>query len=100
MGKVKRVNAMWGHHPSLKMETEDVATIMIQHENGLISQIHLNYIDRDFTWQTRVVGSEGKVVWDYVNGLITLKDKKNKVTKWKVPTGFERDSLYEAQYKW
>lgn len=99
MGKVKRVNAMWGHHSSLDIETEDVANIIMQHENGRTSQMHLNYIDRDFTWQTRIVGSKGTVIWDYVNGLTILRDNKNKVTKWKDPTGFERDSLYKEQLK-
>ena len=49
----------------LKIETEDNADIVIRHSSGAVSNIHIDYLRREYLCTCEVVGTEGIVMWDF-----------------------------------
>jgi len=98
MGKVHEVVSVIDKISSLKIDTEDIANIILMHENGCQSNISLNYIDRNFKWISKIIGSEGTLVWDYVNGTLELQNGSGTIINWSNPEGFERDDLFRDQF--
>lgn len=99
LGQVKSVCCMADHISNLEIETEDFANIILNHENNAMSSIHLNYLERNYTWWTRITGETGSILWDYGNGWVKLYDMKGSVEKWTIPEEYTRDDLFRSQMK-
>ena len=98
MGKVRKVVSVTDKISDLRINTEDIANIILTHEAGGISNISLNYIDRNYKWVSKIIGSEGTLVWDYVKGTLQLQNGGGVIKKWSDPKGFERDDLFRKQF--
>ena len=94
-----RVACMLDHCSALKIDTEDMANLLIHHEGNRYSTLHLNYLERHYTWQTRVTGDQGSVLWDYPTGIVRLELPNGGGEEWKVPSHKERDPLFTDQLK-
>src|SRR5262249_30026105 len=64
LGEVESVYCCAGHLSSLEMETEDVASLICQHTNGAVSEIHLDYVQRTYERGCQIVGEQGSIFWD------------------------------------
>lgn len=55
------------HHPAttLGLETDGLAEMLLDHDSGILSSVHLNFIQRDYRRTCEVVGSEGTIHWDF-----------------------------------
>jgi len=64
-GPVSRI-ACFAENPShLEIETEAVASIAMQFDNGAIGSVNLDYIQRSPSRTCRIIGDEGTIMWDY-----------------------------------
>lgn len=97
LGKASSLNCICGHVSDLRIETEDIADITLKHADGTQSNIHLNYLEREYTWTTRITGTKGHAVWDYGRGMLTIHSKDNGALLLQDPPGFARDDLFRAQ---
>lgn len=100
MGTPISVACLAGRCSQLDIETEDFANLQLRHEDDRYSFIHLNYLERSYTWWTRVTGIEGSVLWDYSKGWVQIETAKGTREQWKVPDPSERDILYLEQLKY
>jgi len=64
-GDVEKVFSLSGKLSNLDIETEDFAEILMQFRNGIIAEIHLDYIQRKATRTCQIIGEEGTIAWDY-----------------------------------
>jgi predicted dehydrogenase len=76
-GPVSGVAATWTNTGSLEIDVEDLAELTLRHESGVVSQIHLDYLQRTYTRSCRVVGSEATLHWDYASGSVELLTPSN-----------------------
>jgi predicted dehydrogenase len=97
LGSVARLSCFCDHYSNLEINTEDLADIILVHKDGCQSHIHLNYLERNYAWTTRITGDKGTVIWDYGKGFVELTLPGDKSTRWEDPEGFERDDLFRAQ---
>ncbi len=97
MGKVIAVHCVCGQYSDLEIDSEDVAELILEHENHCISHIHLDYLEPRYRWTTAVIGSAGSVTWDYGGGYVSLSLHDGVREVWHEPVGFERDDLFRAQ---
>lgn len=72
VGEVKTVSAQVGHLSDLEIDVEDTAEIVLQFQNGVVGNIHLDMMDRAATRGCRVVGTEGTLVGDWVSHRVQL----------------------------
>jgi predicted dehydrogenase len=57
---------------SLPIETEDTAFLLLRHQNGVRSEIHLDYVQRTYERGCRIVGEAGTIFWDFREKAVRL----------------------------
>lgn len=63
---------------SLPIETEDTAFLLLRHENGVRSEIHLDYVQRTYERGCRLVGDSGTIFWDFREKQVRLYRAEDK----------------------
>jgi len=98
-GTVDRVACLAGRFSDLAIDTEDMADLVLRHQDRALSVIHLNYLERVYVWTTRVTGELGSAVWDYGQGFLELQLADGTRERWENPAGFDRDTLFREQMR-
>lgn len=68
LGEVEAVACFAGKFSRLEIETEDTAGILLRFSGGAIGEVHLDYVQRTYSRTCRIIGDEGTIHWDYVQG--------------------------------
>ncbi len=94
-GEASKVFSFNGKMSDLEIETEDVAEILIEFQNGTLCEVHLDYIQRYPSRSFSLIGTEGVIQAD----LITNKVKAFEANKgqWEVcdmESDFDRNKMY------
>lgn len=107
-GPADRVQASTRPIASLQTPAgEDWAEMMINFRSGVVGQVHLDYLQRPAVHRLAVWGDRGRAEWDYHAGTLrwetvaatdpnnaSANDAEPTVTIERVPTGFERNSMF------
>jgi len=73
-GEVTAVYATLGRLSALEMEAEDTAVLVLRHDGGTLSEIHLDCVQRGYSRGCKLVGSEGTIEWNFPTGLRHTRD--------------------------
>ncbi|MGH9512488.1 MAG: Gfo/Idh/MocA family protein [Terriglobales bacterium] len=65
LGDVTEVFCLADHLSSLVIDTEDVATLICRHSSGVVSEIHLDYVQRTYQRGCQIVGETGSIFWEF-----------------------------------
>lgn len=98
-GEVRKVSCISGKFSDLDIDTEDLAEISLIHTNKKISHLHLDYLERGYKWFTRIIGTQGSVIWNYGRKFIEITDTKGSATRWEDAPEIDRDWLFRSQGK-
>lgn len=98
-GKPKSVYALANSRSSLSISTEHCAELLFQYSNKSIVEIHLDFLQLPSKRTWEIVGTKGKIQYDYYkNSLeIYLIDEKKiqfKITKINLPNFFKRNDMF------
>lgn len=63
-GNVKTISAMTSSQSHLDIETEDVGAIIMKMTDGVICEIHVDYVQQSASRNCKVVGDNGTLTWD------------------------------------
>ncbi len=80
---------------SLDIETEDVAFLILKHANGILSEVHLDYIQRTYERGCKIIGENGSIFWDFIKKEVRLYQAD--VKDWKYfqqPESWEINQMY------
>ena len=93
LGNVKTIASFNKNSNALKIETEDVAEVLLQFNNGVIATIHLDYLQQKLVRNCLITGSEGSIYWDLASSKVKwiLKDKSEHEFDY---SGFERNDRF------
>lgn len=96
-GEVESVTAMTSSRSHLELETEDVAAIIMQIEDGTLCEVHVDYVQQSYTRSCKVVGDSGILEWDFDRH--TIEEYKPKSDKWKSHTlpEWEMNNMYVSE---
>jgi predicted dehydrogenase len=50
---------------SLEIATEDVAVLVSRHCSGVLSEVHLDYVQRSYERGCQIAGEDGSLFWDF-----------------------------------
>jgi len=50
---------------SLGLETDGLAEILLRHHDGVLTSVHLNFVQRDYRRTCQIIGDEGTIYWDF-----------------------------------
>lgn len=79
LGDVKEVFCFAGKISSLKVNVEDSADILLKHLKNILSNLHIDFVRRDYHRKCEIIGEDGTVVWDFPSGVVRLylaRDRK------------------------
>lgn len=99
-GPVKKVFGLTAKQSNLKIETEDYVEAILQFENGIIGQVHMDYLQRDYSRHLKIIGEKGALVWDLGSAKLDLFPAAEK--KWQTIDkieNFDWNTTYLAEAK-
>jgi predicted dehydrogenase len=100
MGEVQSVFCCAAHLSSLEIETEDVAILVCRHEQGALSEIHLDYVQRTYERGCQIVGEEGSIFWDFGGKSVRWYDAATAAwTTFPQPERWELNEMYVDEMK-
>jgi predicted dehydrogenase len=82
-GIPRKVICSAGKVSNLKLDTQDLAEMIIEFESGARVSIHLDYLQHGYSRSCKIVSDEATANWDYTNGLVGVISKKSKKWRWK-----------------
>ncbi|MGA7991380.1 MAG: Gfo/Idh/MocA family oxidoreductase [Thermoanaerobaculia bacterium] len=57
---------------SIGLDVEGIAEMLLIHGSGVVSNIHLNFVQRDYRRTCQIVGAEASLYWDFENPYIQI----------------------------
>ncbi len=75
-GPVKKVAALYNNSGTLEIETEDVAEVLLQFENGAVGTIHLDYLQPSLVRNCLITGTEGSMQWNLATNTVDWMNHK------------------------
>lgn len=100
LGDVSKVFALGSKRSDLDVETEDLAEILMEFENGTIGEVHLDYVQRCPSRNFKLVGKSGTIYADLITNKVEIFDIAS--NNWEVvnlDTDFERNKMYLDEMK-
>lgn len=80
---------------ALELDVDDVAELVCRHENGAVSSVHVDFLDRAYHRRCRFVGEEASAEWRW-GGPAVLECCERRELLWDDHT-FDVDDTYRAQ---
>lgn len=74
-GQPEEIIAMYDTVSNLKIDTEDLAEIIIKFKSSLFCTIHLDYLQRQYSRQCQLIGENGSLFLDLKNKEIKIINK-------------------------
>lgn len=68
-GEVRSVFALTGKVSDLEMDAEDTGMLTVRFASGAVGQIHMDCVQRGYTRNCKLVGSEGTLTWEFKEGV-------------------------------
>ena len=95
LGDVRAVACFAGKQSGLDIETEDTAAILLRFADGAIGEVHLDYVQREYSRTCQIIGDEGTIRWDYGAGEVRLYSGTTRQGEvFPNPPGWEPNSMY------
>jgi predicted dehydrogenase len=78
---------------SLGLEVDGLAELLLEHDSGVVSSVHLNFVQRDYRRGCQIIGSTGTIYWDFADAFVTVQrgDASDTIAG---PPGWESNQMY------
>ncbi len=94
MGQTVDVCAMQRPLAQLEIETEAIAEICMRLDNGLLAQVHLDYVRPGYGRSLEIIGTQGVLTWDYNSSTVMLTRSDGQASAVHQARGFERNMMF------
>jgi len=100
LGKVKNVISLKNYNSNLEIDTEHSIDILLSFFNGSTGNIHLDYLQKPPKRLTEIVGTEGRIEFDYYANKAILFTHNNIIgEEFKVDNNFDRNDMFLEEMK-
>lgn len=94
-GSPREVFCVGGHRSRLEIDVEDVVAMICTSPTGPLVEIHMDYLERPARRGFVVVGEEGTMEWEGVEGRLTVRRRDQEAPQThSPPAGFERNDMF------
>ena len=94
-GQARVTGAAYLPAATLGLETDGLAEMLLLHDCGVLSNIHLNFLQRDYRRTCQVIGSEGTIYWDFSDRRVTVYGADGQIEREiPEPHGLELNRMY------
>ena len=80
---------------SLGLRTDGLTEMLLRHKSGVLSSIHLNFVQRDYRRCCQIVGTRGTLYWDFAEHCVRIfgEDGNLKASN-PEPVGWDTNQMY------
>jgi predicted dehydrogenase len=97
-GEIKEVFCLADTLSTLDVDVEDTAEILLKTEKNIIAEIHLDFIQRAYSRTCKIIGTQGTLIWDYVENIVKLFSPD--IKQWKTyPIQTDPNEMYFEEMK-
>lgn len=94
-GQAKVLGSAYLSAKQIGLETDGVAEIILQHHSGILSNVHLNFVQRDYRRTCQVIGAEGTIYWNESSHEVRVYGKDGKLSdSVSQPDSWEDNQMY------
>jgi predicted dehydrogenase len=79
---------------SLGIAVEGMAEVLLQHETGVLSSVHLNFVQRDYHRGCFVIGEKGTIYWNFGSPVVELRTGQDAITRYELDPAWHTDQMY------
>jgi predicted dehydrogenase len=98
LGPARKVTCFAGRVSDLEIETEDLASLILEMGCGAIVQVQLDYLQRSYLRSYEFTGSLGTLTWDFNLGQVRRYDSVSRTWDvWDQPGGYDINQMYLDQ---
>jgi predicted dehydrogenase len=99
VGEVKEISCFAGKLSALKVETIDVAGLLLKFSNGSIGMIHIDFVRRDYSRSCEIICENGSIKWNYQENSLKIYRQDN--SQWEIYNNLTSNAndMYEAEMK-
>jgi predicted dehydrogenase len=95
LGPGELVCAATGPARSIGLETDGLSELILRHESGAISNVHLNFVQRDYRRSCQIIGSEGTIYWDEEHNRVVLYGQDGRIIRQEAcPKDYDLNQMY------
>ena len=100
-GMPERVIGYVNKISNLEISSEDICSAMFQYKNGLIVELHLDYLSHKYLRGCRIIAQKGTLEWDWNLGkvLYTEKGKKQEKKIFSIKKEYDLNDTYIEEVK-
>ena len=92
-GWFDRVFCISGNSGELEIDVEDRADILLTRADGIVAQLHLDFLQRKATRSCKVIGQKGNLHWDLITNSIKMETAATQETLFADPVS-DRNAMY------
>jgi len=74
--------------------TVGLAEILLDHESGVLSSTHLNFVQRDYSRGCELIGERGTIRWDFNSPVVTIRGGATEEEAFPLPAGWMVNDMY------
>jgi len=98
LGDITEVSCFADKVSNLDVDVEDTAEILLKFKNKIIAEIHLDFVQREYSRNCKIIGEEGTLIWDYPGKYVKTYHSTTK--QWKTyPIEIEPNDMYVDEMK-
>jgi predicted dehydrogenase len=100
-GMPETIQAIGGKITPLGGDAEDMVKALLNYKNNFIVSLHLDYWQRPPRRLFEIIGTKGKITWDYYAKHLTLVFRDNNIAPivYPVPDSFDRNDMFIDEIK-
>jgi len=85
---------------TLGLDVEGVAEILVRHDSGVLSSVHLNIVQRDYRRGCQVIGERGTLYWDYEYPGVIVHGERPPATTLSWPAEWTPNQAFADEAAW
>ena len=83
----------------LQIPVEGLAEILLQHSSGVLSSVHLNFMQRDYRRSCQIVGEKGTIYWDFENPYVEVRSGTGLEKRQALPAEWQVNDMYVEEVR-
>jgi len=97
LGEAEQVYCLARNTGTLGTDVEEVAALVAGFADGVMGEVHLDFLQRAYSRTCKVVGTEGTAIWEYVGEKLTVFRAQSDAWETQASPGFEPNHAYLAE---
>jgi predicted dehydrogenase len=97
-GKIDKISTYNSFNSKLKIDAEFSTNHQIKFKNGIIAQIHLDFMQKPYERKLEILGDKRKLLFNYYENQILITDRKGNVKKI-IEKKFDRNKMFIDEIK-